>query len=154
VKAGAFDVLPQSVFGYTANLASGTLTGPATATIQYYNVSSAASSGNFSVIFTESGLSSHTHWGVNINGHPYTSNNSSFELIGVPSGHYTFTVISINGYTSHGSGSFFVNSGNASVSIVFNRSSSFINYVPYIALGILVGAAAAAAISYFRKRVR
>ena len=154
VKAGAFDVLPQSVFGYTANLASGTLTGPATATIQYYNVSSAASSGNFSVIFTESGLSSHTHWGVNINGHPYTSNNSSFELIGVPSGHYTFTVISINGYTSHGSGSFFVNSGNASVSIVFNRSSSFMNYVPYIALGILVGAAAVAAINYFRKRVR
>lgn len=152
VQAGGFDVLPQSVDGFAANSLYGVLTGPATATIQYYNVSSYFPSGNYSVIFTESGLPKNTQWGVDVNGHSFAFNSSSFELVDVPSGYYNFSVVPVSGYTSFSSGSFIINSGNASVSIVFNRSGSFMGELEYIGLGILIGGIAVGAAWYFRKR--
>ena len=152
VEAGDFDVLPQSVDGFAANSVFGILTGPATATIQYYNISGYGHAGNYSVIFTESGLPGNTTWGIDINGNSYTSNSSSFELLDVPSGYYSFTVISINGYTSQGSGAFIVNSGNASVSIVFNRSGSILGDLAYLGLGALAGGIAVGAFWYIRKK--
>ena len=152
VEAGSFDVLPQSVDGFAANSIFGALTGPATATIHYYNISGYNHTGNYSVIFTESGLPKNTTWGIDLNGNAYTSNSSSFELVEVPPGYYTFSVISINGYASLGSGTFIVNSGNASVSIVFSRSPSIIGDLAYLGLGALIGGVVVGSAWYFRRK--
>ncbi len=152
VRAGYFEVLPQSVDGYSSNSLYGYLRGAETATIQYSAVSGTSVSQNYSVIFTENGLPKNTTWGVEINGNSYNSNSSSFEVVNVPTGAYNFSVISVSGYTSHGSGSFIINSGNASVSILFNRTGSSLDYVEYIAIGIAIGAIAAGAVLRFRRK--
>lgn len=152
VQAGGFDVLPQSVDGYASSSVYGVLTGPATAHIRYYSISGIAYSGNFSVFFTESGLPVNTIWGININGNAYTSNRSSFQLINVPPGTYSFSVISISGYASYSTGTFTVDSGNASVSILFNRSSGLTGDLGYIGIGAAIGGIAVGAAWYLRRK--
>ena len=152
VKAGYFDVLPQSVDGYSTSSLYGYMSGAETATIQYFSISSPSVSHNYSVTFTENGLPGNTVWGVDINGKTYSSNSSSFEITGVPSGSYSFAVLSVSGYASHGSGTFIVNSGNASVSILFDKAGSNLDYLEYLAAGIVIGALAAGVALRLRRK--
>jgi hypothetical protein len=88
---------------------------------------------NFSVVtskvtFVESGLSVNTYWQVTVNNITEKSN-TSIIVFSLPNGEYTYSVSSVSGYTSSPtSGSFSLDSKNASFSITFSRISVSISY--------------------------
>ncbi len=78
----------------------------------------------YTVTFTESGLSSGTHWNMSLNGSTSSSNGTTITF-SMSNGTYSYTVSSVSGYsTTNGSGSISVNGTNAAKSIKFTSTAS------------------------------
>lgn len=151
VPAGSYYIYPQAVEGYYAVPFEVNISGPSEVTVQYQNVSSLIQS-NYTVIFTENGLPAGTKWSVTINGQTFSANSSSMMVSGFQNGNYTYIVSQIPGFKSISGGRIVINNGNATVNIVYARSSvNPFTYV-YMATTALVAGIAGALLVYSRYR--
>ena len=101
-----------SVPGYTANITSGSVTvngGPVSRSITF----TPATSGKYSVTFSESGLPSGTSWSVTFNGTTQSSTTTSIVFSNYLNGTYNYTVGGVPGYSATpSSGSVTINGAN------------------------------------------
>jgi len=73
----------------------------------------------YSVTFTESGLPSGTLWSVTLNGTTKSSTTNTITF-SVPNGTYSYSIGSVNGYTtSPSSGTITVNGANVNIAVIF-----------------------------------
>ena len=78
----------------------------------------------YTVTFTESGLSSGTHWNITFNGATSSSNGTTITFSAV-NGTYSYSIAGVSGYTvSSSTGSITVNGANAGNNIKFTSSPS------------------------------
>ena len=77
----------------------------------------------YTVTFTESGLSSGTHWNMTFNGSPSSSTGTTITFH-MSNGTYSYTVSNVSGYSiTSASGSITVNGANAAKNVIFTSSS-------------------------------
>lgn len=151
VQQGIYAIDPLSVDGYYASSIAVNVQGPVTATIYYSNVSY-SSGDNFTVIFTETGLTNGSKWGITIGGQSFTTESTGMAIYGFQNGIYNYSVITPSGYRSSGSGQIVIDHGNGSVAIAFVSTSPEIHEYEYIGAGALAGAVIGAVAMSMRKR--
>jgi uncharacterized repeat protein (TIGR02543 family) len=84
----------------------------------------------YSVVFTETGLTSGTMWNVTFNSLPESSTSNTITFSGISNGAYSYTVGNVLGYTaSPASGSITVSSANVSQTITFAVAQYFLTVV-------------------------
>ncbi len=123
VVNGTYSFSLGSVAGYTARPGTGSLT-VSGMPISQSIVFTPLPRGEYSVVFTESGLPSGTRWTVTLNG---TANSSAITTIGfvIRNGSYAFTVAAVSGYTvAPSAGDANVTGKSVSIAVTFSPTSS------------------------------
>ncbi len=161
---GTYSFSVGAVSGYTASPTSGSFTVSGVAVSKAITFT-ALPPGQYSLIFTETGLPAGTSWSVTLNGSTKSSTTATITFQ-EPNGSYAFTVGSVSGYTaSPSSSSVKVTGAAVSQSITFTSSTSkgktnqttgilgLPGYDGYILVGVIVAAVVAGvAILLLRKR--
>ena len=118
---GTYSYYIGSVSGYTVSPSSGSITVNGKNIKQNITFMPVKVVSNYTVTFTESGLSSETLWSVTLNGTTESSIKDTITFK-VPNGTYSYSIGSISGYTvSPQSGTVTVKDANVSVSITFTQ---------------------------------
>jgi hypothetical protein len=140
VANGTYAYSVGTTTGYTANPSSGAITVNGAAIGQTIAFTTSVG-GDFPVMFTESGLTTGTNWAVTFNG---VSNGSSSTTIGfrAANGSYTYSVSSVNGFSSSpSSGSVTVRGASTGQSIEFTSTAAMQTYgVTFTETGLAAGA--------------
>ena len=154
---GTYSFSVETIAGYSASPSSGSLTVNGAAV----NISvtfTALPPGQYSLIFSETGLPTGANWSVTLNGSIKSSTTITIAFQEA-NGSYTFTVGSVSGYTvSPSSGKVKVTGGPASQSVTFTKSKQTTGllglpgYDGSIVVGVIVAVAAVAVFMLMRKR--
>ncbi|MHB1648645.1 MAG: hypothetical protein ACYCR8_07925, partial [Cuniculiplasma sp.] len=108
----------------------------------------------YTVTFTETGLSNGTHWSMTFNGLTSSSNGTTITFITV-NGTYSYTVSNVSGYSiTNGSGTLSVNGSNVAKIIKFTSSPSGLSIMEIIGISgaILAIVAAVGVVMFIRKK--
>ena len=98
----------------------------------------------FTVVFTETGLSSGTNWSVNFDGKSYSSNTTTITISGLSAGSYSYVLENVSGYNPvYAPGILNIN-GNTDISVAYSAvssssSTSSTTLYEYLAIGAVVG---------------
>ncbi len=146
LRAGTiYTILPQAVTGYyTTGIFSFSVSlSPEIVTIIYVHETSQTT---FSVTFMESGLSAGSKWTVFIGTQGFNVTTANLTIINIPDGNYSYSIASINGYEKVPSGTFTINNSNATIQVMFVKSSSIsaVSYLLIVAAaigGLILGSA-------------
>ena len=153
LEAGVtYTVLPQAVTGYytTGFFSFSVSLSPEIVTIIYVPETSQTT---FSATFTESGLLPGTSWTVYIGSQEFNVKTANLTIVNIPDGSYSYSISSINGYEKVPSGTFTIDNSNATIQVMFVKSSSLsdVSYLLIVAAaigGLILGSA----IVYLRYR--
>ncbi len=122
---GTFDYSIVQVSGYHSVPVNGTVTvdgSHAYVSISWYTV-------NYTVTFSSSGLASGVTWGISIDGIMHTSSASTITL-SLPNGTYSYSLITVSGYTpSSYTGSFVVKSSSVTQDVVFTANTYTVVFI-------------------------
>ena len=94
----------------------------------------------------ESGLSAGSKWTVYIGTQGFNVTTSNLTIINIPDGNYSYSIASINGYEKVPSGTFTIDNSNATIQVMFVKSSSIsaVSYLLIVAAaigGLILGSA-------------
>ncbi len=134
-----YAIIPQSVAGYySAPMNLGPLFSPGNITITYSRITT-INTGNFTVIFSESGLAPGTGWEIRIDQETFASTNTTMAIYGFQNGNYSYSIIPVGGYRSVQSGNVYINDGNGTVAITFVKLPAETNQAFEIGILLLAG---------------
>ena len=137
----AYEIIPQSVSGYySAPVDLGPLNTPENVTLAYSRLP-ASISGNFTVIFSESGLAGGTMWKIQIGQQTFSTTNSTMAIYGFENGNYSYSIVPVAGYRAVQSGYLYIDDGNGTVAVTFVKTSAGADLTAYIAMSLIGGAA-------------
>ncbi|MCL5881582.1 MAG: thermopsin [Candidatus Thermoplasmatota archaeon] len=136
-----YEIIPQSVSGYYSSpLDIGPLYSSGTVTLTYSRLPTSIS-GNFTVIFSESGLAGGTVWKIQIGQQTFSTTNSTMAIYGFENGNYSYSIVPVAGYRAVQSGYLYIDNGNSTVAVTFVKTSAGADQAVYIALSLIGGVA-------------
>ena len=136
-----YEIIPQSVSGYySAPVDLGPLNSPGTVTLAYSRIPTGIS-GNFTVIFSESGLAGGTMWEIQIGQQTFSTTNSTMAIYGFVNGNYSYSIEPVAGYRAVQSGYLYIDDGNGTVAITFVKTAAEADQAAYLAISLIGGAA-------------
>ncbi|EQB73972.1 MAG: multitransmembrane protein [Ferroplasma sp. Type II] len=122
---GTFDYTIMQVSGYHSSPTTGSVTvngSNVNESVSWYPV-------NYTVTFSETGLSPGTIWGLSVNGVVHTSSTNNITL-SLPNGTYSYSLTTVSGYTPHAyTGSFTINSSSTTINIAYTPNTYTVVFI-------------------------
>ena len=158
VRPGLYEFIPDDVSGYQAsNVPIIQISKPGRNIVLDYvqNAQKSNAASNYSITFSESGLSKGMNWSANLNGALKNSTSSTITFNNLTAGNYSYSISHLTGYAKIGNGSISINNSSVQVNINFKNSSAAPASTPpylYVAFSIMAGALIGGAFVYIRFR--